>query len=164
MPESERPVPDDVVLQASTVGLGVVLRSLAPALEQVTLQQYRVLVLLVTRGPMRSGDLAAELGLLPSGTTRIVDRLVRARYVEKRTSRSSGREVIVTARAAATDLVSLVLDARRAELREMLRAMTPDERASIATTAAAVVRVGGPVPLDAGLMLAELPDQAPRTD
>ncbi len=42
-------------MDASVVGLGIVLRSLAPALEQVTLQQYRILVLLVTRGRCAPG-------------------------------------------------------------------------------------------------------------
>lgn len=150
----------DVVVAASTVGLGIVLRSLAPALERVTLQQYRILVLLVLRGPMKAGDLAAELGLLPSGITRLVDRLVRAAFVERHTSRLSGREVIVTALAPAEDLVTEVLDRRRAEFRSVFRRMTKAERTAVREAAAALLRTGSSPLLDAELLL---PDTAAPT-
>ena len=146
---------ESVVGDASVVGLGIVLRSLAPALEHVTLQQYRILVLLVTRGPMRSGDLAVELGLLPSGITRMVTRLVRDGYVSKHVS---GREVTVTAGDTATALVDEVLDRRAAEFRGALRRMSPDERRAVRQAAEALVRsaTSGPL-LDAQLLLATRP-------
>ena len=133
----------DVGLEASVIGLGIVLRSVAPALERVTLQQYRVLVLLVTRGSMRAGDLASELGLLPSGITRIVSRLTRDGMVEKQVSRSSGREVLVSALPPATALVGQVFEARRAAFDAVLQRMTPDERVAVRAAAAAIVRTAG---------------------
>jgi len=143
---------ESVVVDASVVGLGIVLRSLAPALEHVTLQQYRILVLLVTRGPMRAGDLAAELGLLPSGITRMVDRLVRDAYVSRNVS---GREVIVTAADTATELVDQVLTRRAAEFRGALRRMSPAERRAVQQAADALVRSAADAPLlDAQLLLA----------
>lgn len=145
----------DPVVAASTIGLGIVIRTLAPALEQVTLQQYRVLVLLVTRGPMRAGDLATELGLLPSGTTRIVDRLVRDGFVEKHVSRTSGREVTVTALERSQALVAHVLDRRQAEFLAVLRRMSSEERTAVRRAAEAIVRVADTGPLlDAELLLA----------
>lgn len=143
---------ESVVVDASVVGLGIVLRSLAPALEHVTLQQYRILVLLVTRGPMRAGDLAAELGLLPSGITRMVDRLVRDAYVSRNVS---GREVIVTAADTATELVDQVLTRRAAEFRGALRRMSAAERRAVQQAADALVRSAADAPLlDAQLLLA----------
>lgn len=145
----------DVVLEASTVGLSLVVRSLASALEVVTLQQYRILVLIVTRGPMRSGDLAAELGLLPSSITRIVDRLVRDGFVAKRAGSQDGREVVVTAEAPATELVEQVLSARQREFRAVLRRMTPEERTAVRAAAVALTRtVRAGSTLDAEIMLA----------
>jgi DNA-binding MarR family transcriptional regulator len=143
------------VVDASVVGLGIVLRSLAPALEQVTLQQYRILVLLATRGPLRAGDLAVELGLLPSGITRMVDRLVRDGWVTRRTS---GREVLVTAGEDALALVEHVLARRAVEFRAALRRMTPEERSAVRTAADALARtaIADPV-LDAQLRLATPP-------
>lgn len=146
---------ESVVVDASVVGLGIVLRSLAPALEHVTLQQYRILVLLVTRGPMRAGDLADELGLLPSGITRMVDRLVRDAWVSRRVS---GREVTVTAQPAATALVEQVLDRRAAEFRGALRRMSEDERRAVRQAAEALVRSATAAPLlDAHLLLGTHP-------
>lgn len=143
------------MVDASVVGLGIVLRSLAPALEQVTLQQYRILVLLVTRGSLRAGDLAAELGLLPSGITRMVDRLVRDGWVTRRTS---GREVLVTAGDEAVALVEHVLARRAVEIRTALRRMTPEERTAVRTAADALVRTTGAEPvLDAQILLATAP-------
>ncbi|KTR53229.1 MarR family transcriptional regulator [Curtobacterium oceanosedimentum] len=143
------------VVDASVVGLGIVLRSLAPALEQVTLQQYRILVLLVTRGSLRAGDLAVELGLLPSGITRMVDRLVRDGWVTRRTS---GREVLVTAGDEAVALVEHVLARRAVEIRTALRRMTPEERTAVRTAADALVRTTGAEPvLDAQILLANAP-------
>lgn len=148
-------VPGDPVLYASTIGLGIVLRSLAPALEHVTLQQYRVLVLLHIRGAMRAGDLATELGLLPSGITRIVDRLVRDGFVEKHVSRRSGREVSVSLLERARSLVEHVMSRRQAEFRAALRQMSREERSSVRSAAEALVRVAGAEPLlDAEILLA----------
>lgn len=132
-----------VALEASVIGLGLVLRSLAPALEHVTLQQYRVLVLVVTRGRQRSGDLAAELGLLPSGVTRIVDRLVRDGLVERTASDRSGREVLVRGTDRAVALVHEVLEARRVAIGDLLQRMTGPERDAVMAAARAIVRTAG---------------------
>ena len=68
------------VLTASRALLGVIARSVAPVLDRVTVPQFRVLVLLSTSdGPVRSGDLAAALGVHPSTFTRNADRLVSCR-------------------------------------------------------------------------------------
>ena len=66
----------DAVLDASRVLVAVAARSLAAAPSDVTLPQYRVLVVLATRGPQRPSDLAAELGVAASSITRMCDRLV----------------------------------------------------------------------------------------
>lgn len=153
--DGERRPSRDVVLEASTAGLSIVVRSLAAALDVVTLQQYRILVLIVTRGPMRAGDLAVELGLLPSGVTRIVDRLVRDGFVAKRAGSQDGREVVVTAEAPATALVEQVLTARQREFRAVLRRMTPEERTAVRAAAVALTRaVRAGSTLEAEIMLA----------
>lgn len=151
----------DALLEASVVGLGLVIRSLAPALERVTLQQYRILVLLVTDGAMRAGDLAQDLGLLPSGVTRMVSRLVRDGFVERH---PVGREVEIAATASAIELVTEVFDRRRTAFRGVLRTMTDDERSAVRQAAAAFAGSRGPAPsIDARLLLAVGADQ-PRAD
>src|SRR5258708_37854243 len=83
----------DAVLIASRVLVAVAARSLAEVSEDVTLPQYRALVILATRGPQSVGALAKNLDVLPSTATRLCDRLVRKRPVTRRPSASSRREV-----------------------------------------------------------------------
>ena len=64
-------------MTASRVLVAIAARSLAAAGE-VTLPQYRALVVLASRGPQRAVDLAGVLGVNPSSATRLVDRLVRS--------------------------------------------------------------------------------------
>src|SRR5437764_5273934 len=87
---------DDVVL-ASRALLAIVARTITPALEQVTLPQFRVLVVLVGAGPHRVGALAERLDALPSTFSRALDRLEQGGWVERMPSVESRREVIVRA-------------------------------------------------------------------
>jgi hypothetical protein len=54
------------LLSMSRVLVAVSARSLVNLEVEVTLAQYRTLVLLVSRGPQRSVDVARELGIAPS--------------------------------------------------------------------------------------------------
>ena len=63
-----------MTLLASRALVGVAARSLAGVEEQVTLVQYRALVLL-DAGPQNVGTLAKALGIHPSTATRLCDRL-----------------------------------------------------------------------------------------
>jgi DNA-binding MarR family transcriptional regulator len=74
MPEPESAA--DATLLASRALLAVVARSLASALEVVTLPQFRVLVVLSTTGPMRMGALADRMQANQSTFTRTMDRIV----------------------------------------------------------------------------------------
>ena len=71
----------DAVLGASRALVAVAARSLANVGEDVTLAQYRVLVVLASRGPQRLADLATALAVDRSTATRMCDRLVRKRLI-----------------------------------------------------------------------------------
>jgi DNA-binding MarR family transcriptional regulator len=122
---------DDVVL-ASRALLAIVARTITPALEQVTLPQYRVLVVLVGAGPHRVGALAERLDALPSTFSRALDRLEQGGWVARAPSAESRREVIVQATDRAERLVSAVTEARRGEIAAVLERMSPDHRAAVA--------------------------------
>lgn len=82
----------DAVIGASRALLAVAARSLAGVAEDVTLPQYRTLVVLVSRGPQRVADLADALGVLPSTATRMLDRLVAKDLVRRaRRARTAAR-------------------------------------------------------------------------
>src|SRR5690348_13934892 len=73
----------DTVLAASRALVAVAARSLAAAGDEVTLPQYRALVVLATRGPQGTAELAAALAVNPSTATRMCDRLVRKGLIRR---------------------------------------------------------------------------------
>ena len=80
---------DDVtnaVLIASRALIGVAVRSIAVVEDELTLVQYRALVLLVSPGQQNVSDLAEALGVHPSTATRLCDRLVAKGFVHRATS------------------------------------------------------------------------------
>ncbi len=121
----------DTVLRASRVLVAVAARSLAGVDDDVTLPQYRALVVLASRGTQRPGDLAAALGSHPSTVTRLCDRLVAKDLVERHASPSNRREVSIALTRRGRRLVDRVTVKRRAELSEILARVPERERASM---------------------------------
>ena len=124
---------DDVeaTLAASRALVGVVARSLAEVLEQVTLPQFRVLVVLCAEGPLRSGVLAERLGIHQSTFTRTADRLVAQGWIRREPNAESRREVLVALTDAGRELVVEVMKARRTEIERILTGTSPQDRETI---------------------------------
>lgn len=118
----------DSALRASRALLAIVARSLAPVLEELTLPQFRVLVLLETRGPTRVGTLAAQLDVHPSTFSRALDRLEAAGWVARAANADSRREVLVSITPAGRTLVGDVSAKRQTELDRVVAALPRDER------------------------------------
>ena len=118
----------DATLLASRALLGMVAASLQPVLDRVTLPQFRVLVLLESLGPSRSGALADRLGVHPSTFSRTVDRMAAAGLVRRQTSPDSRREVIVTSTAKGRRLVDSVTKRRARLMRRALEPLAADQR------------------------------------
>ena len=118
-PGQEAPSHDELVdalLSASRVMVGLAARSVADLDSEVTLPQYRALVVLASRGPQRVVDISAELGVNSSTGTRMCERLVRKGFVRRERSDSDRREVRLTLTSAGEYLVQGVTDRRRSEL------------------------------------------------
>lgn len=113
----------DALLSASRAMVALAARSLANLDAEVTLPQYRALVVLASRGPQRVVDISAELGVNPSTGTRMCDRLVRKDLIRRYRSASDRREVRLTLTAAGRHLVHEVTRRRRAELVRMVDTM-----------------------------------------
>jgi DNA-binding MarR family transcriptional regulator len=110
---------DEVVaalLAASRAMVAIAARSLADQDMDVTLPQFRALVVLASRGPQRVRDISAELGVDPSTGTRLCDRLARKGLVRRHRSSSDRRAVRVTLTPAGQALLAEVTSRRRAEL------------------------------------------------
>lgn len=111
------------VLGASRVLVAIAARSLAGLAEDITLAQYRVLMELAVRGPQRLADLAVVLNVERSTATRMCDRLVRKRLVQRRRVRTDRRSVRVALTGAGRELVTHVSDRRRRDVDEIVHRM-----------------------------------------
>lgn len=123
----------DATLRASRTLTGVVARSLAPVLDQISLPQFRVLVLLAEGGPKRSGLLAEQLGVHASTFTRMADRLVVGGWVERQDAPDNRREVYVVLTSAGARLVDRVMTQRRNEIVAILAPLDEEQRDAIRT-------------------------------
>lgn len=122
----------EATLRASRALLGVVARSVSEALHEITLPQFRVLVILAGEGPLRSGAIAERMGSHPSTFSRTVDRLVAGGWVARTRSATSGRETIVGLTPAGAHLVAEVTERRRREIADILARLEPGDRTRIA--------------------------------
>jgi DNA-binding MarR family transcriptional regulator len=118
----------DALLSASRALVAVAARSLAGAGEEVTLTQYRTLVVLAAKGPRRVAELAAAVAVTPATATRMCDRLVRKGLVRRRTERGDRRQVQVALTERGRELVDAVTRARRAEIAAIVRRIPAEER------------------------------------
>jgi DNA-binding MarR family transcriptional regulator len=143
------PVSDDLteaVLTASRVLVAVAARSLAVTEEQVTLPQYRVLVVIASRGPQRLGDLAEVLAINPSSATRVCDRLVAKQLVKRQRAASDRREIRLILSPAGRALVDEVTRQRRDDIAALLAAIADGDRAPLVAGLRALATAAGEVP------------------
>lgn len=123
----------EATLTASRALLGVVARSVSPALEFVSLPHFRVLVVLASAGPLRMGTLAERLRANPSTFSRLIDRMVAGEWVERSPSPDSRREVLISATDSGRALVHEVTARRREAISEILATMSPDQQHAVLT-------------------------------
>ncbi|MBK5239452.1 MAG: MarR family transcriptional regulator [Actinomycetales bacterium] len=123
----------DAALTASRALMGVVARSVASVLEIVTLPQFRVLVVLESRGPLRMGVLGEAIGVFPSTLSRTIDRIVEAGWVKRTTGPASRREILIELTPAGQNLVTHALEQRRDNIAEILSVLSPDQKVAIVT-------------------------------
>lgn len=124
----------DAVLAASRVLVAVAARSLVAAPADVTLSQYRVLVVLATRGSERPSDLAVQLGVAASSITRMADRLVRKKLIKRRLRPDNRREYRLEITDAGQAIVDAVTSARRREFRRLLKRIPEHHREQLLHT------------------------------
>lgn len=121
----------EAVLTTSRVLVAVAARSLAGLEGEVTLSQYRTLVVLASRGPQNLAALATALQVSSSTATRMCDRLVRKGLIRRRTSRQDRREVRLAVTDAGWRLVDEATRLRREELTRVLAAVPPGEQVAL---------------------------------
>ncbi len=133
----------DAVLTASRLLIAVSARSIAASDDIITLPQFRALVVLQSRGPMKLTTLAEHLGVNPSTATRTVDRLLALEMVARQPNPTSRREVVIELSGSGRKLVRDVTRRRRAAIRKIVERMPEDQRQGLVNALTAFTTAGG---------------------
>ena len=136
----------EAVLRASRALVAVAARSLAAAEGEVTLVQYRALVVLASRGDQRVVDLAEALDVERSTATRMSDRLERKGLITRERSSADRRTVTLALTEAGTDLVSAVTRRRVRDIRQILSRMPEQPRVALVGALRSFAETAGEVP------------------
>jgi DNA-binding MarR family transcriptional regulator len=136
----------EALLALSRVFVGLAARSVAQVDEDVTLPQFRTLVVLVSRGPQRVVDLAEELAVTSSTATRMCDRLVRKGLAERHVRPDDRRAAWIGLTATGRDLVGTVMRHRRAAIAALLSGLPMKRPPAFAAVLNALVEAAGEVP------------------
>ncbi|MHC3474804.1 MarR family winged helix-turn-helix transcriptional regulator [Streptomyces sp. 7R007] len=154
MPERENPagMMDDVdavtraVLTASRLLVAVSARSLAEVEDRVTLPQFRMLVVLSTRGATKLVTLADLLQVAPSTAMRMVDRLIAAGLADRQTNPGNRRETLLQLTEEGRRTVEDVTARRRSEIAAIVERLSPVQRLALVEALGAFNKAGGEPP------------------
>ncbi|MDQ3826969.1 MAG: MarR family transcriptional regulator [Actinomycetota bacterium] len=117
----------EAVVLATRVLVAVTAQSLA-SLDDVTLPQFRVLVMIASRGPQNLTAVAQGLGVHASNATRLCDKLVQAGLIHRSEDPADRRNLVLALTAAGYQLVQDMTDQRRAAIAQILAKMPPQLR------------------------------------
>ena len=137
------------LLVSSRALVAVAARSLVD-LGDVTLPQFRALVVISSRAETAVSDLASSLDIHPTTATRLVDRLVRKRLVRRTELAEDRRVTLLHLTASGHRLVQRVTDRRTQQLADIARRM-PSESWPRVTEALAVFAAAAGEPGDVDL-------------
>jgi len=110
----------DAVLVASRTLVAISSQSIAAVLDEVDVMQFRVLVVVASRGPCSLGEVAEAVGLHVSTASRTCDRMVALGLLNRTASPADRRNLELTLTPTGEALVGNVLRRRRAALEPVL--------------------------------------------
>lgn len=140
----EDPVAALMALSRALVALTA--QSLSELDADVTLPQYRTLVVLASRGPQRPADLAEELGVQRSTVTRICDRLVGRGLAIRQPGQADRRVIWVVLTESGKALVGQAMTTRHERLTQLVRDAGIKRPAVFAAAANELARAAGELP------------------
>ena len=136
----------DAVLSASRVLVAIAARSLADVGEEVSLTQYRSLVVLASRGPQSVAALAAAVSVTPPTASRMCDRLLKKKLVTRRTDRRDRRQVRIALSPVGRQLVDAVTARRRREIAQVVASIPEESRGGVVDALLHLSETAGEVP------------------
>jgi DNA-binding MarR family transcriptional regulator len=111
---------------------GLALRSIDQVGDEISLPQFRLLLVVCEQGPCSSNAVARAMGLAPSSVTRLGDRLTTAGYLVRGDDPANRSIVTLELTRSGRALVKKVMARRRRELANLLAHLHPDIRAACA--------------------------------
>ena len=144
MQQADRELEDAVrqLLVASRALVAVAAHSLVD-IGDVTLPQFRALVVISSRPETTVSDLASALDIHPTTATRLVDRLVRKRLVRRTELAEDRRVTRLHLTASGHRLVRRVTDRRSQHLADIARRMPSDTLSKVTEALAAFAAAAG---------------------
>jgi DNA-binding MarR family transcriptional regulator len=136
----------DAVLSASRVLVAVAARSLSDIAQEVTLTQYRTLVVLASRGPQNLVGLAEAVAVTPATATRMCDRLVKKKLIVRQSEQDDRRQVRLALTKKGLKLVGTVTDRRRREIEAILSTIAPEEQTVLVQALSQFAAAAGEIP------------------
>jgi DNA-binding MarR family transcriptional regulator len=136
----------DAVMAASRALVAIVARSFAEADVAITLQQWRVLVVVAHFGPLSPGELAKWLAVHKSNATRMCDALVGAGLLDRREDPDNRRRMVLSLTADGEAVVDSLQAYRRQAIATILDQVPPRRRGQVAEAMQAFADAAGDRP------------------
>ncbi len=134
------------MLGASRALVAIAARSLASVDRDLTLPQFRALVVLASRGSLNPAVFADVLGVHPSTATRMCDRLVTKRLITREVSPTNRREVVIGLTSRGRRIVDSVSRRRRKEITEIIETVPGSRRGSMVRALRIFADAAGEIP------------------
>lgn len=133
-PEDSVDVITDALLTVSRLMIALTAQSMAEVGENITVQQFRSLMVLYKRGSANLSTLAYQMGVQPSAAGRMVDRLVAMGLVERSPHPTSRRELLGSLTPRGHAAVKKINERRRAALAGILAEIPQSTREELVRT------------------------------
>lgn len=122
----------DAVLAANRVFVAVAASALADLEPEVTLPQFRALVLIDMHTSMTVAHLADALGVVPSTATRMCDRLITKNLLDRSTDADNRRQVVLSLRSEGRALIEQSTRKRTREINALLTCIPSEQQSRLA--------------------------------
>lgn len=136
------------LIRASRIFVAVAANALSDDDEALSLQQYRALALLASEENQRPADLARSLGVTPSTTTSLCDRLAQKRLIHRRRRGTDRRSVYLEVSAKGRAELERVTTRRGDLFREIFVRLSSATQAQLAEALPEFIEAAGAVELD----------------
>jgi DNA-binding MarR family transcriptional regulator len=138
---------DEDLLRVTRIFVAIAANSLAGDDGGLSIQQYRALALLAFEGQQRPVDLARSLGVTPSTTTTLCDRLV-AKGLLCRRGGTDRRSIALSVTAQGLEQLETIAARRRALLHEIFFRLPSAVQGTLAEAVPAFIEAAGDLGID----------------